>query len=236
MSLKENISCKSFENRIHQTLDNRQSLFEDAQLCAHAAICQPCAQRLRSYALLSDPGEPLFATAQPQLKQGFAASVVAAVVADPPPENSDAKPVSRAQHAADLPEISLRDSVWQRPAWLVTVGACVAVLMLLLFSQTLIPRTEPSHIAMPEIPLAIDGEGAVPYDLIIAQLSMIDEEAIEKTIDQTIQSADVPAGFRPITSSLGVAFDLLRGAIPGAGGRPKPQAQTIRQHPGLYLA
>ncbi len=231
MPSTDSISCQDFEQRIHDTLDSRRPLLKDAVLCCHAAGCPSCTELLQSYLWLDDPRPEIFPSVEGRLSDGFAADIVAQATR----EEAASAPVSLPPQRRMAPA----EGLWSRQAWLATVGVSVAVLATMLFAQHLLPSRPAPAVSMPEIPTEFHGDPSMAYDsyeMIIAQLGMLDEEAIEQTIDRTIESAEVPEGFRPITSSLGVAFDLLRGAIPGARPRMKPQAHSTQRVRGMHLA
>ncbi|MFK7770305.1 MAG: hypothetical protein AB8B55_24050 [Mariniblastus sp.] len=48
------LDCESFENRVHQLLDQRGSLTNDQQLMAHASHCAPCDEMLTDYRSVDD--------------------------------------------------------------------------------------------------------------------------------------------------------------------------------------
>lgn len=50
----EPLNCESFEDRIHQILDDRLTLTGDPLLVEHAAHCQPCENMLHEYDAVDD--------------------------------------------------------------------------------------------------------------------------------------------------------------------------------------
>ena len=50
----EPLNCESFEDRIHQILDDRLTLTGDSLLMDHAAHCQPCENKLHEYDAVED--------------------------------------------------------------------------------------------------------------------------------------------------------------------------------------
>ena len=53
LNLHNEFDCDSFEERIHEVLDARQSLAEDDALARHAILCTPCSELLDDYQSLA---------------------------------------------------------------------------------------------------------------------------------------------------------------------------------------
>ncbi len=203
------MQCDDFETRLQSLLDDRQPPERDASLQAHAAWCERCGQLLRTQeglmrALRSVPVHP---------SEDFSRRVIA-----------EAK-VGRA-------------SANQRP-WALVPAALVALAAswLIFMSGPTAQNTSSTPISAEprvaeqirpsnsgsELPQLVLSEGALSQEEQLDESLVALGSAVQEIFNRfseapfdELQSVDrITGGFRPIATTLNVAFDALRRTLPG---------------------
>jgi hypothetical protein len=210
--------CEEFEERIHESLDQRIAPGSQEALHNHARGCPSCNGLLASYEQLSD-GLNFFEPAGPG--EGFSRRVVEQVS------------VVRAQRR--------RVAVATATAVAVLAAACLFAVL-----PSFLWRDGPHDIAAPNDPTLDGGEATIESPNVDATDAASSESASDKQKGVDIEQAHIfwdewasristdrwkpvdriTGEFAPITEPLSIAIDEIRSAIPLGRSRPSDESSS----------
>lgn len=216
------IDCATFEDRIHQVLDDRLTLAGDQLLMNHAASCPPCTDKLDNYVSVDDSVKllktdidrilndvrnvprPRRWTTWPVRTAAVVASLAAMVIVFigvfQTPEDRTANFASTSIHESNdnIPSQSaIVDSNTSNP------------------NRLEIPPTKTKHHVTPQTsPFSRDFRGYSIPSLNVATISPWSQipswGRISSPLDPVLRYSSELPGVRPVQCSLNVTFDLLK--------------------------
>lgn len=239
------MKCCEFERRWQELLDGRQTPREDAELNAHALVCERCRDMLLIAQVLCDDRSER----QPSAAPDFADRVVAAWRTAALTDSATSCATPRA-HAVEIRPT--RTSRRWTQSWLVTSAAA----LLILASSALLYRLSGSLTA-PAEPLASNAPlqqqqqqqdstqmgrpaGTRPSDLdapvgeqLVAYQELLDSLSTRFPTLPLESVDDITGSLRPVADSVGRALDALRRTLPlrdRSAPHDKPQARYTPAH------